>query len=66
MYRRPALHHKPGLVPPYYADLPSTFEEIMDSEMRYLDAYENNPLKTDLIYLVRVMRNIVIRRARSN
>lgn len=64
--REKRLRHKPGLVPPFYADLPSTFEEIMDSEMRYLDAYESNPLKTDLIYLVRALHNIVVRHARSN
>src|SRR5690625_5422146 len=30
---------KPGLVPPYYADLPSGLEEIQESEKRYLEAY---------------------------
>ena len=34
------LKHKPGLVPPFYADLPESFEEIVASEERYLKAYE--------------------------
>ena len=27
---------KPGLVPPYYADMPKNLDEIIASEMRYL------------------------------
>lgn len=57
---------KPGLVPPFYADLPATLEEIMESEMKYLDAYEKNPLKTDLKYFVAAWKNIIVKRARSN
>jgi len=33
------IQHKPGLVPPYYADMPKNLEEIMASEMRYLEAW---------------------------
>ena len=36
---------KPGLIPPYYVDLPVTFDEICDSERRYLDLYLKNPFK---------------------
>ena len=49
----------PGLVPPYYADMPKSFEEILASEQRYLEAYEKRPLLTDLRYLSRVARNIL-------
>jgi lipopolysaccharide/colanic/teichoic acid biosynthesis glycosyltransferase len=56
---------KPGLVPPYYADLPKSIEEIMDSEMRYFDAYEKNPFKTDVRYFFKSISNIVIKKARS-
>lgn len=57
--------YKPGLVPPYYADLPETLEEIMDSEKRYLDAYEKAPLRTDLVYFIKAFKNILFKNARS-
>lgn len=56
---------KPGLIPPFYADLPKTLDEIMDSEMRYLDAYLEKGWRTDLTYLRKTFYNIVIKRARS-
>jgi lipopolysaccharide/colanic/teichoic acid biosynthesis glycosyltransferase len=56
---------KPGLVPPFYADLPKGIDEICDSERRYLQSYARHPLKTDIKYFVRAMRRIVIERARS-
>ena len=57
--------HKPGLVPPYYADMPETLDEIMESEMRYFDAYEKNPLATDVKYFFKAAKNILIKKARS-
>lgn len=59
------LKHKPGLVPPFYADLPKTLDEIMDSEMRYLKAYEQSPILTDIKYFFKSFYNIVIKKARS-
>ncbi|MCP3889240.1 MAG: sugar transferase, partial [Desulfobulbaceae bacterium] len=56
---------KPGLVPPFYADLPETFEEICESEKRYIAAFLKNPLKTQVIYFFKAFRNIVLRGARS-
>lgn len=56
---------KPGLIPPYYADLPKTLEEIMESEKKYIQAYLTNPLKTQCKYFIKCFINIVIRRARS-
>ncbi|MFO7722336.1 MAG: sugar transferase [Bacteroidales bacterium] len=56
---------KPGLIPPYYADLPKTFEEIMDSEKRYLNAYEKRPIITDLRYFFRATYNILFKKVRS-
>lgn len=56
---------KPGLLPPFYADMPKTLEDIIDSELRYLAAYEKNPLKTDLSYLYKICHNIIIKKARS-
>ncbi|MBN1337742.1 MAG: sugar transferase [Bacteroidales bacterium] len=57
--------HKPGLIPPFYVDLPKTLEEIMASELKYLNAYEKNPFSTDLKYFFRAFFNIVFRNARS-
>ncbi|MDP2366193.1 MAG: sugar transferase, partial [Ignavibacteria bacterium] len=56
---------KPGLVPPFYADLPETIDEIELSEKRYLDAYEKNPVKTDLKYFLKALNNILIKKKRS-
>ncbi|WP_394993599.1 sugar transferase [Emticicia sp.] len=56
---------KPGLLPPFYADMPKTFQEIVDSEMTYLHAYQKAPLITDFKYLMRILNNIFIKRARS-
>ncbi len=59
------IKYKPGLVPPFYVDLPKTLEEIMESEMRYLEAYENHPVLTDIKYFFKAFYNILVRRARS-
>ncbi|WP_025743568.1 sugar transferase [Aquimarina pacifica] len=56
---------KPGLIPPFYADMPETLDEIMESEMRYLKKYEKRPLQTDLSYLLKIAKNIVFRGKRS-
>ena len=60
------LKFKPGLVPPFYVDMPRTFDEIMDSENKYLDAYAKNPLWTDFRYFFNAAYNIIFRRARSH
>lgn len=59
------LSVKPGLIPPYYADMPANFEEIIASEARYLEAYRSHPFKTDFTYLGRVLLNILLKGARS-
>ncbi len=59
------LRYKPGLIPPFYADMPDTIEEIQDSEKRYLDAYDKNPWQTDIRYLGRAAFNIIFNKARS-
>lgn len=60
------IRSKPGLVPPFYADMPKTFEEIVESERRYLEANQKSPVLTDLRYFFKAFYNIVFRRARSN
>ncbi|HOI30215.1 MAG TPA: sugar transferase [Melioribacteraceae bacterium] len=59
------IKYKPGLVPPYYADLPKTIDEIAASESKYLDSYEKNPLFTDIRYFFKAWYNILVRKARS-
>ncbi len=59
------IKYKPGLIPPFYVDLPKTLEEIMESEMRYLEAYEKHPFLTDWRYFWKALYNIIIKRARS-
>jgi lipopolysaccharide/colanic/teichoic acid biosynthesis glycosyltransferase len=56
---------KPGLIPPYYADLPGSFEEILDSERHYLQNKREHPFFTDLLYLGKALFNIVLKKARS-
>jgi len=57
---------KPGLIPPFYADLPGTFEEICDSERRYIKSFIKHPVRTQCIYFYKSFVNIVIKGARSN
>ncbi|HKK41936.1 MAG TPA: hypothetical protein VJ963_05975, partial [Bacteroidales bacterium] len=58
--------YKPGLIPPFYADLPADLEAIQASEIKYLDSYDKSPVITDLIYFFKSGWNIMFRRARSN
>jgi lipopolysaccharide/colanic/teichoic acid biosynthesis glycosyltransferase len=60
------IRTRPGLIPPFYADLPKTLEEIQDSEDRYLEAYFRHPMLTDWRYFWKAVYNIVVKRARSN
>ena len=57
---------KPGLLPPFYADMPKTLEEIEQSEMKYLLACERNGVfMTDLRYMFMILNNILFKKARS-
>jgi lipopolysaccharide/colanic/teichoic acid biosynthesis glycosyltransferase len=56
---------KPGLVPPFYADMPKTLDDIILSEKKYLELYAQNPLKTDISYFFKIFTNIFFRGARS-
>ncbi len=59
------IKYKPGLVPPFYADMPADLEAIQKSELRYLDSYDRHPVLTDLKYLFKSMWNIMFHHARS-
>ena len=63
--RQKRIRFKPGLIPPFYADMPKTLEEIQASEMRYLEAYEKHPFKTDFVYFWKALYNIFFKKARS-
>lgn len=56
---------KPGLIPPFYADMPETLEEIMASEMKYLEQYQKQPFRTDCRYFMIALKNILFKGARS-
>jgi lipopolysaccharide/colanic/teichoic acid biosynthesis glycosyltransferase len=64
--RERRIRYKPGLVPPFYADMPSDLESIQASEIRYLNSYDKHPVLTDIRYFWKSMFNILFRRARSN
>ena len=59
------IKYKPGLIPPFYVDMPSDLEEIQASELKYLDSYDRHPLVTDLRYFRKSVWNILFRKARS-
>lgn len=60
------IKFKPGLLPPFYADMPKTLDEIQDSEMRYLKMCEKKGVfSTDIHYFFRILNNILFKKARS-
>jgi len=59
------IKYKPGLIPPFYADLPSDLNAIQESENRYLDRYDKHPVLTDFNYFWKSIWNILFRYARS-
>ncbi len=56
---------KPGLIPPFYVDLPKDLEGLQLSERKYLLKYQQHPFKTDIDYFCRAFWNIVFKKARS-
>ncbi|MFW6224778.1 MAG: sugar transferase, partial [Bacteroidota bacterium] len=56
---------RPGLIPPYYADLPGSFDEIVESEKKYLENYEKFGWITDIKYFFTAVFNIIFKSARS-
>jgi lipopolysaccharide/colanic/teichoic acid biosynthesis glycosyltransferase len=60
------MRHRPGLLPPYYADLPKTLEAIQESEKKYLDACEKKgTFITDFRYFFIILYHILFKKARS-
>ncbi len=57
---------KPGLIPPYYADMPNSFEEIIESERKFLQQKIKSPIITSIKYFFLSMVNILLKGARSS
>ena len=64
-FRKKRMNYKPGLVPPYYADMPKNLSEIIQSEKKYFNEFDENKIKTDLKYFFKAFNNIVIKKERS-
>jgi hypothetical protein len=60
------IKYKPGLIPPFYVDMPCDLDGIQASEMKYLDAYDRSPFYTDFRYFWKSGWNILFHKARSN
>jgi lipopolysaccharide/colanic/teichoic acid biosynthesis glycosyltransferase len=60
------IKYKPGLIPPFYADMPGDLEQIQASEIKYLDSFDTYPFMTDVRYFFKSWWNIWFRKARSN
>ena len=65
-FRERRINYKPGLIPPFYADMPSNIVEILKSEEMYLNKFDKNSIKTDFIYFWKSFNNIIINNKRSS
>jgi lipopolysaccharide/colanic/teichoic acid biosynthesis glycosyltransferase len=59
------IRYKPGLIPPFYVDMPEDIESIQASEIKYFDLYDKHPFITDFKYFWKSLWNILFRHARS-
>ncbi len=57
--------YKPGLIPPFYVDIPNSFEEILESERRYLLKKIKKGYIVNIEYFFRAWWNIIFKHARS-
>ncbi len=64
--RERRIKYKPGLIPPFYADMPEDLDAIQASELKYFDSYDKHPVMTDMKYLAKSGWNILFRKVRSN
>lgn len=64
--QRMRVRFKPGLFPPYYADMPRSFREIEESEMRYLSMCERQGRGVvDFHYFWQILINIIFKGKRN-
>ncbi len=59
------IRYKNGLLPPYYADMPKSLDEIIESERRYFEHKKQSPYLTDITYFFKILKNILIHKRRS-
>lgn len=64
-WRTERMNARPGFVPPYYADCPTTFNGIIESEKKYYRLRKKHPITTDIYYFMRVVINFLTMRART-
>jgi lipopolysaccharide/colanic/teichoic acid biosynthesis glycosyltransferase len=59
------LKFKPGLLPPFYADLPRNYKELFESERNYLNSKYQSPFKTDIKLVAKIIYNLVTYKKRQ-
>lgn len=60
------LTQRPGCIPPYVAlNVNGDVSSVQQAEMHYLHEKSHHPYKTDTVYLMRAIFNILIKRKRS-
>lgn len=64
-FREYRIQVKPGILPPFYVDMPETMEEIVASEKKYIDAYMKYGILTDIKYGAIILYNIIFKGKRS-
>lgn len=58
--------YKPGLIPPYYIDKPNSFEGLIESERKYIKAYEEKKIIADFIYFFKFINALLFKGVRSS
>jgi lipopolysaccharide/colanic/teichoic acid biosynthesis glycosyltransferase len=64
--QRERIQFKPGLIPPFYADMPQGIDQVWESERRYLSRYKKHPVLTDIAYFIKAFNNIFFHHAKSS
>lgn len=64
--QRERIKFKPGLIPPFYADMPQGIEQVWESERRYLERYKKLSFRADIIYFFKALNNILFHHAKSS
>lgn len=64
--KKDRIKFKPGLIPPFYADMPNGIGEVWESERKYLERYGKHPFLTDFSYFFKAMNNILFHHAKSS
>ncbi len=59
------IRHKLGLLPPYAAHIHQSVQEYIESEQKYLSAYNKHPILTDVRYFFWISYNIITNKIRS-